>query len=297
MLRLTALLFATSVAVAAPVPKAAKSQLLVVTADAKSGKSQLVLIDADGQNPKELTDTKSSASYPTWSPDGKKIAFSSDREKGAWQVFVMDADGSNVKPLTTEPLSARVPTWSPDGKRVAYCRPGQFGGSEVVAGDAADGKNPTVIGDGDAWEAAFSPDWSRLAFVSFRDNSGLLMLYTMAADGSKVAKVNTDGNATQFGHPCWKPDGKTIAFSLTEGEATEIHAVDADGKNPARLTTFGGYSVHPAFSPDGKKLAFVQYKPGEKAELILADADGKNPKAILKDFTTAEGGRPAWRPK
>lgn len=298
MLRLTALLFATSVAVAAPVPKAAKSQLLVVTVDAKTGKSQLVLIDADGQNPKELTDTESNASYPAWSPDGKQIAFSSDRGGGAWHVFVMDADGTNVKKLSRDDdCGARVPSWSPDGKRIAYCRRGPGGDSDVLVVDAADGKNPTVIGDGDAWEAAFSPDWSRLAFVSFRDNSGLLMLYTMAADGSKVAKVNTDGNATQFGHPCWKPDGKTIAFSLTEGEATEIHAVDADGKNPARLTTFGGYSVYPAFSPDGKKLAFVQYKPGEKAELILADADGKNPKAILKDFTTAEGGRPAWRPK
>jgi len=73
--------------------------------------------------------------------------------------------------------------------------------------------------------------------------------------------------------------------------------VDADGKNLTKITDFGGISVYPAFSPDGKKLAFVQYKSGEKGEVVIADADGKNPKAILKDLTPVEGGRPAWRPK
>jgi TolB protein len=296
MLRLTALLLAACTAVAAPVPKAGKAQLIAVTTDAKSGKSQLVLIDADGQNPKELTDTKSNASYPTWSPDGKKVAFSSDRDGGRMQVFVMGADGTNVKQLTTEEREARVPSWSADGKKVAYCRRGQFGGSDVVVVDAADGKNPAVIGDGDAWDPAFSPDGKQLAFVSTRDN-GWFKLYAMSADGENATKLVDSGNNLGFAYPAWTPDGKRIAFAHLVKGALEVHVVDADGKNLTKLTDFGGYSVYPAFSPDGKRLAYVQYKGGEKAELLVADADGKNPKAILKEFTPAEGGRPAWRPK
>lgn len=296
MLRLTAFLLAASVAVAAPVPKLGKPQLLAVTVDAKSGKSQLVLLDEDGGNPKELTDTKSNASYPAWSPDGKKVAFSSDREKGRMQVFVMDADGTSVKQLTTEEVEARVPSWGADGKKLAYCRRGQFGGSDVVVVDAADGKNPSVIGDGDAWDPAFSPDGKRVAFVSTRDN-GWFKLYAMTADGENATKLVDAGNNLGFAYPAWSADGKRIAFAHLVKGALEVHVVDADGKNLTAVTEFGGYSVYPAWKPDGKKLAFVQYKNGGKAELIVSDADGKNPKAILKEFTPAEGGRPAWRPK
>jgi TolB protein len=296
MLRFTALLLTVGIAAAAPVPKLGKPQLLAVTVDAKSGKSQLVLIDEDGGNPKELTDTKSNASYPAWSPDGKKVAFSSDREKGRMQVFVMDADGTNVKAVTAEEVEARVPSWGADGKKLAYCRRGQFGGSDVVVVDAADGKNPSVIGDGDAWDPAFSPDGKAIAFVSTRDN-GWFKLYAMNADGEGATKLVDGGNNLGFAYPAWSADGKRIAFAHLVKGALEVHVVDADGKNLAAITQFGGMSVYPAWKPDGKQLAFVQYKNGGKAELIVADADGKNAKAVLKEFTPAEGGRPAWRPK
>jgi len=68
-------------------------------------------------------------------------------------------------------------------------------------------------------------------------------------------------------------------------------------ENPTRLTTFGGRCTYPAYSPDGKQLAFVPWKPEGKAEVVVAAADGKNPTTILMDRTVVEGGRPAWRPK
>jgi TolB protein len=211
------------------------------------------------------------------------------------QVFVMDADGANVKQLTTEATDARVPSWSSDGKRIAYCRRGQFGGSDVVVVDT-DGKNAETIGDGDAWDPAFSPDGKKIAFVSNRAGGGF-KLHAMDADGKNVSLLVDQGNNIGFAYPAWSPDGKRIAFGhLVKGQL-ELHAADADGKNLTPLTDFGGMSVYPSWTADGKKIAFVQYKSGGKAEVVVADADGKNPKAILKDLTPVEGGRPAWRPK
>jgi Tol biopolymer transport system component len=296
MLRSCLALLVASAALAAPVPKAARSQLVAVTVDDKSGKARLVLVSDDGSNQKELTDAKSNASYPAWSPDGKKIAFCSDREKGVWQVFVMDADGTNVMQVTKEQDGARVPSWSGDGKRIACCRGGRFSGSNVLAVDAADGKNAAAVSDGDAWDPAFSPDGKSIAFVTSREIGGF-KLFRMDADGGNVTRLVDQANNIGFAYPAWSPDSKTIAFANLADGNLELHRVDADGKNLTRLTDFGGFSVYPAFSPDGKRLAFVQYKQGEKAQLLVADADGKNPKAILKDFTPAEGGRPSWRPK
>jgi Tol biopolymer transport system component len=294
MFRFAALLLAAAVGAAAPVPKPAKGQLLVVTTDTKSGKSQLVLVGEDGSNPKPLTDDKSNATGPAWSPDGNKIAFSSDRDGGRMQVFVMDADGTSVKQLTSEDIDARAPCWGADGKTLVYARR-SGNGADVVRVDA-DGQNAEMVGDGNAWDPAVSPDGKRIAFVSYRDEPGF-RLYVMNADGANATKLTTEGNTFGYAYPCWAADGKSIVFAHQTGDALELHSVGADGKNLTRITDFGGMSVYPAYRPDGKKLAFVQYKSGGKAEVLVADADGKNAKAILKDVTPVEGGRPAWRPK
>lgn len=78
-------------------------------------------VDASGHNPTamtNLTNGQGSSRYPSWSPDGTKLAFASDRS-GSWQIYVMDADGSNVVQLTTSGNHSQ-PAWSPDGKQIVY---------------------------------------------------------------------------------------------------------------------------------------------------------------------------------
>jgi hypothetical protein len=78
-------------------------------------------VDVSGQNPtamSDLTNGQGSSRYPSWSPDGTKLAFASDRS-GSWQIYVMDADGSNVVQLTSSGNHTQ-PAWSPDGKQIVY---------------------------------------------------------------------------------------------------------------------------------------------------------------------------------
>ena len=88
-------------------------------------KSSIYVMNDDGSDIRRLTDTPFRVGSPTWSPDGKQIAFMMDIETDPkkWQqydVFVMNADGSRQRNLTEHPALDGLPSWSPDGKQIAF---------------------------------------------------------------------------------------------------------------------------------------------------------------------------------
>ena len=76
-------------------------------------------MDADGTNTRRLTSTSEDDGHPTWSPDGRRIAF----ERGVpGDIFVMNADGSGARRLGSDTCDETQPAWSPDGRWIAYSR-------------------------------------------------------------------------------------------------------------------------------------------------------------------------------
>jgi TolB protein len=276
---------------AAPVPGDVKPPLLVVSN--RSGSPNIFLVQNDGSGAKNLTENSSINSYPTWSPDGKKVAFASDRD-GTMNVYVMDADGKNVKALTSGGEVSRVPTWSGDGKSIAFCRATPDGSKIFVA--PADGGEAKAVGDGDGWDPAFSPDGKKIAFASLRGGNGF-RVYVMDADGGNLKEISTSSNPHGYVYPAWSPDGKKLAWSDSTGDSLEIYVGDADGKNIKQLTKNGGQNTYTAWSPNGKEIAFYHTGDGQSGEFRIIDADGGNARVLLKDEAPIEGGRPAWRPK
>ena len=122
--------------------------------------AEIYVMDADGQNQRRLTNHRGDDGYPSWSPDGERIAFMSERNGNA-EIYVMDADGGNQQRLTNHRSDDHSPSWSPGGERIAFSsnRGGDF---EIYVMDA-DGGNPQNLTNNHQSDG--SPAWFGPAFV------------------------------------------------------------------------------------------------------------------------------------
>jgi TolB protein len=168
------------------------------------GEYDIYIIDADGSNLRRLT--TEGGYYPTWSPDGKYIAFTR-REGDRYAIWIMNSDGKNQTRLTY----GVEPNWSPDGKKIVFTSdswPRKIG---VINLDGSGmiwlTEPPTIVfRDGTSGPATdgfprWSPDGKKIAFVSNR--SGNFDIYTMNADGSEITRLTN--NPADDSYPSWSP--------------------------------------------------------------------------------------------
>ena len=152
-----------------------------------------------------------------------------------------------------------------------------FDNYEIYVMDA-DGRNRENLSNHpvDDWEPDWSPDGTKIAFVSRR--SGGYQICVMDADGKNQIEL-TDGTETKA-DPDWSPDGGKIAFTVHDG-ISHIEVMDADGQNRVR---FEDQTMQPSWSPDGQQIAFV-YRKDEGIEIYVMGADGRGLERVTHDLT------------
>jgi len=244
-------------------------------------------IRPDGTGLRNLTRSPSDEYDPAWSPDGQKIAFVDGED-----VFVMNADGSNRRNLTTNGIVAPGGvSWSPDGRRIAVA--GIDGGLYPIGADGSGGR--LLLNDpGWATAPAWSPDGTRLvvsANPGLRDSGA--RLYVLRLSGGPARRL-THSRLIES-DPKWSPGGKLIAYAGTDDHHTNIYVIRSDGTSRRRLT-HRQVAEGPAWSPDGKRIAFV-VDPGfeiGKGEIFVMNADGSGQRRL----TTGAQALPtlSWRP-
>ena len=139
---------------------------------------------------------------------------------------------------------------------------------------------------------AWSPDGSRIAFVTDRD--GNYELYVADADGGNARRVTTTPDLTEVS-PVWTTDGQKIVYAAqASGGRTQIRIVNVDGTGGRALTTDAqGANVDPAVSPDGQLIAFTSTRDGNYETYVMG-LDGANQRAAL--VSPLKETRPAWFP-
>jgi TolB protein len=157
----------------------------------------------------------------------------------------------------------------------------------------SDGTNPTRLttASGNDLTPKWSPDGSKIAFVSIRD--GNYEIYTMNSDGTNQTRITT--NPAQDVQPAWSPDGSKIVFGTTRDGNEEIYTMNSNGTNQVRLTTTANTVTDgfPTWSPDGSKIAFESDRTGN-FEIFTMNADGTS--QTNRSNNAAYDEYPNWTP-
>jgi Tol biopolymer transport system component len=306
--------------------EAAPSGTKIVYESYSDGDFELYAVDPETHAVRKLTNNTWEDSSPTPSPDGSKIAFYS-----ATGTAVVNANGTGRRRLTGcfgynlswSPDSARIvcegenglavvnadgtgaqslgvdgyaPTWSPDGTTIAY----------VGADDGymhavdPDGANPRVLAahhTSDLTLSTWSPDSSRLVFISEETGSLLNQVYLVRADGTGLNRLAAN---VYDERPAWSPDGTKIAFTgrpTKNSLAVYTIAPNGSGKALAAAGAHGESVTTPSWSPTGNQLSYVRARfaaYGIDGDVFAVNGDGIRRQVTFPFPSGASASDAAW---
>lgn len=315
-----------------PVPRQSKIAIMSVQPVAPERYNvEILVMDPDGSNVVNLTNHPGIDSFPSWSPDGSRIAFWSYRD-GNWGVYVMNYDGTGAALLAKDagpvneavwaPDGARIvyasergirvisfngaddvevsgvlakgmmPVWSPDGRKIAFDATGADGAHSMRTMDA-DGSNQVELAKGVSPQ--WSPDSTKIAFKA-PTRPGIMGwdILTVNSDGSGI--TNLTNSPAQIGMPLWSPDGSKIAYRAQDGNGTspQFYVMNSDGSGHAKVASFTMATAgFPSWSPDGTKLAFSVTGADDIRGTYTVSADGSDLRRIIMD---GDVGGTVWSP-
>lgn len=289
----------------------------------------IFVVNPDGTGLRNLTPDGVFEAYPTWSPDGRKILFSqsgdlyvmdatgggrtklaeAETEEGIFEhrwspdgrmiayvdtraeeddlfndLWVMQADGTGKLRAAQQAFGF---SWSRDG-RIVYTSVADFDDVHLRVINA-DGRGDVRLTNQAAFQPAWSPDGTRIAFVTLGDND----IFLINPDGT--GEVNLTRGSGEDEAPTWSPDASRIAFAtdpLGPALESQIAVMNRDGSSRRSLTHGPEFDFEPVWSPDGTKIVFTRADDSD-TEIYVMNADGGGQTNVSRRPDTGET-TPDW---
>jgi TolB protein len=252
-------------------------------------KKRLAIMDQDGANLRYLSDGRSMAMTPRFSPTRQEITYMS-YESGQPQVYLLQIETGQRELVGNFPGMTFAPRFSPDGQRVIMSLLRDDGNSNIFSMDLRS-RTTTRLTNSSAIDTSpsYSPDGSKIVFTS--DRGGRAQIYVMSADGSGQTRISF-GEGT-YSTPVWSPRGDLIAFTKQSGGQFQIGVMKTDGSGE-RILSSGFQQEGPTWAPNGRVLMFFREAAGSGGpRLYSIDLTGRNEQAIPSANFASD---PAWSP-
>lgn len=236
----------------------------------ENGHKEVYVADILGENSRQVTRHKSITVSPRFSPDGKRLAYTSYHRSNP-NLYITDLSQSK----TTKAISWHnglniAPAWSPDGKTMITTL--SKDGNPDLYQMAPNGTilNRLTSNEGINVSASWSPDGKQFAFVS--DRAGTPQIYVMDTADNRTRRLTYEGKENTT--PSWSPKGDLIAYTGRENGNHHLYTISPAGGSPTKLTEYWGNYESPSWSPDGKQIVFSRTR-NDQQQLCTIFLDGK----------------------
>jgi Tol biopolymer transport system component len=258
--------------------------------------AEIFTIPPAGSDPTRLTNNAIGDTEPSWSADGRRLAFirGSAYQHQDQNVWTMHADGTDQRQVTDGTTPESSPSFSPGGARIVMTRGRDYTGNIVIV--RTDGTDPVrLTSDRIARDPAFSPNGRRIVFAGAPREERERGIWVMRRDGTHKRLLRANANADD---PDFDPDGSHIVFHRVSN--CESHTCDddvilmrSDGRRKRRITDI---AKEPVFSPNGRRIAAAWFSCDALTEtchskLLTFDRHGTD-----GQFVTDSISSPSWQP-
>jgi TolB protein len=247
---------------------------------------EVYISDYDGANQRRITVGRQLNVSPTWSPDARAIAYTSWRT-GFPDIFISRIyEGTMSNPAKgTASAHNSLPMFSPDGTRIAFMS-NRDGNNEIYVMNV-DGSGLRRLTNHPQIDATptWAPSGTQIAFTS--DRGGTPSIYIVGVDGLGLRRVTFENSD----RATWSPAPRNeIAFTARTGPGYDIKVLDLATSEIRQLTFGEGSNEAPAWSPNGRHLAFWSTRSG-RAQIFTVDYDGRNIRQLTRDGNNQQ---PHW---
>ena len=258
----------------------------------------------DGSDRRLLTSSPAFDIGPEYSPDGRKIAFTSGRsapvgsegDPAYSETYVMKADGSDVRRITNNVgLRDSLPSWSPNGRSLVLGRGIPDGPEDLWIIDLTTGAERQLTASPDTDEV--SPDWSadgrRIVFYGDLAEPGNYDVYSIRPDGTGLRRLTA--NPAFDGDAHVSMDGEWIVFGSDRTGNAEVYVMRSDGSGVRRVTRDPSFDAMPVFSTDGRSIAFISDRVDGVNDVFTMRVDGTRVRNLTNTPELNEFD-PDWQP-